>query len=115
LIDSVFTIQESEPLTHRLRQLLDAFARPRLTREDWIGALAVFLLVFVAIFPLVVPFILVENEQLAMRISNATGICLMFLGGLSFGRFTGSHSWRAGLVMVALGLAVVGIAVLLGA
>ena len=114
LIESVFTLQESEPLAYRLSQLPETSARPWLTREDWIGALAVFLLVFLAIFPLVVPFILIENDLLALRISNATAICLMFLAGHSFGRFTGSHPWRAGLVMVVLGLVVVGIAVLLG-
>jgi VIT1/CCC1 family predicted Fe2+/Mn2+ transporter len=68
--------------------------------------LGVFLLVFLAIFPLVVPFILIESDLLALRISNATAVCLMFFAGYSFGRFTGSHPWRAGLVMVALGLGV---------
>jgi hypothetical protein len=114
LIASVFTPQQFESLSRQLMQLPEPAARPRITREDWIGALGVFLLVFLAIFPLVVPFILIENDLLALRISNAIAIFLLFLAGYSFGRFTGSHPWRAGFVMVVLGLAVVGIAILLG-
>jgi VIT family len=114
LIESVITPQQFESLTHQLIALPEPPARPHLTREDWIGALAVFLLVFLAIFPLVVPFILIKNDLLALRISNVIAIYLMFIAGYSFGRFTGSHPWRAGLVLVVLGLVVVGIAVLLG-
>ena len=66
------------------------------------------------VFPLIVPFILIANDLLALRISNATAICLLFLAGYSFGCFTESHPWRAGLAMVVLGLVVVGIAVFLG-
>jgi VIT1/CCC1 family predicted Fe2+/Mn2+ transporter len=74
----------------------------------------VFLLVFLSMFPIVVPFILVRDAELALRASNGIALVLLFVAGYSFGRCTNAHPWRAGLVMVILGVAVVGVAVLLG-
>jgi VIT1/CCC1 family predicted Fe2+/Mn2+ transporter len=74
----------------------------------------VFLLVFLSMFPVVVPFIFVRNARLALRISNGIALALLFLAGYSFGRFTHSNSLRAGFAMVIFGVAVVGVAILLG-
>ena len=87
---------------------------PRLAKEDWLGALGVFLLVFLSLFPVVVPFIFISNARLALRISNVVALVLLFLAGYSFGRFTYSNPWRAGLSMVIFGIAVVAVAILLG-
>ena len=46
----------------RLKQLPEPPARARLQRDDWLGALGVFLLVFLSTFPVVIPF-LVMNER----------------------------------------------------
>ncbi len=95
-------------------QLPEPTEQPRLIQEDWIGALGVFLLVFLALFPIAVPFIVVPNAQLALWISDVIAIALLFLAGYFFGRFTNTHPWRAGFVMVVIGLLVVGVAILLG-
>ncbi len=114
LIASLLSPSQFESLRHKLAQLPEPTERPRLTREDWIGALGVFLLVFLSIFPVVIPFILIQNAPLALRISNAIAIALLFLAGYSFGRFTSTRPWRAGLVMVVFGVTVVAIAIVLG-
>lgn len=82
-------------------------------RDDCLAALAVFLLVFVAVLPVMVPFLVVEGVQTALRVSNAVAIVLLFLTGYAFGRESG-HPWRAGLSMVAVGLVLVAVALLLG-
>ena len=74
-----------------------------------------FLLVFLSLLPiLVVPFVVINNAQLPLRISNGIALALLLLAGYSFGRFTNSNPWRAGLVMVIFRFAVVVVAILLG-
>lgn len=87
---------------------------PRLAKEDWLGALGVFLLVFLSLFPVVVPFIFISNARLALRIFECGCSRAVFLAGYSFGRFTYSNPWRAGLSIVIFGIAVVAVAILLG-
>jgi VIT1/CCC1 family predicted Fe2+/Mn2+ transporter len=88
--------------------------RPQLTGRDWLGALSVCVLVILATFPVVVPFVVLENAQLALRISNAIAVVLLFLCGFDFARYAGLRPWATGLVMVAVGAALVGIAIALG-
>ncbi|TCR76716.1 VIT1/CCC1 transporter family protein [Rhizobium sp. BK376] len=85
----------------------------RVQAQDLAGSLAVFLLVFLLTFPVVAPFLFVSDAASALRASNMIGIGLMFATGYAFGRRTGAP-WRGGLVMVAVGLAMVAIAIALG-
>ena len=50
---------------------------------------------------------------LALRLSNTVAVALLFLTGFTFGRQVGSP-WRVGFLMVAVGLALVAIAMALG-
>jgi VIT1/CCC1 family predicted Fe2+/Mn2+ transporter len=111
---SLLEHQEIESLKGKLIQIPESTVWPRLAKEDWLGALGVFLLVFLSLFPVVVPFIFISNARLALRTSNVVALGLLFLAGYSFGRFTNSKPWRAGLSMVIFGIAVVAVAILLG-
>ncbi len=73
-----------------------------------------FLLVFLSTLPVVLPFVFVPRIQLAMRISNGVAIAMLFAAGHMLGRHGGVHPVRTGLVMVALGAALVGITIALG-
>ena len=86
----------------------------RLHREDWLGAVAVFLLVFLSTFPVVIPFLVFQNAQLALRTSNLVAIALMFVCGIWLGRHGGYRPWRTGMSIVVLGLVLVGITIALG-
>jgi len=55
-----------------------------------------------------------QKVMLAKRVSNAIAVGLLFLTGYAFGRCTGYHPNRMGLVMVGLGIVLVGITILLG-
>lgn len=114
LVGSLLQPQEIEWLREKLTKLPESTERPRLVKEDWIGAFGVFLLVFLSMFPVVVPFIFISNPLLALRISNGIAIVLLFLAGYSFGRFTNHNPWRAGLAIVIFGIMIVGVAILLG-
>lgn len=86
----------------------------RLTARDFKGALGVFLLVFASTFPVVLPFVFIADLRLAMRVSGAIAIVIMFRCGYVWGRYAGLVAWRSGLVMVLLGVAVELVIIALG-
>jgi hypothetical protein len=107
------------PELERIRQWM--VARPeqgveavRLTARDFRGALGVFLLVFASTFPVVLPFVFIADLRLAMRVSGAIAIVIMFRCGYAWGRYAGLVAWRSGLVMVLLGVAVEAVIIALG-
>ena len=89
-------------------------ARPNLTRTDWLGAAGICLLSFLSTFPVVIPFLLFEDTRLALRVSNAVAIAMLFLCGFILGRYAGFRPVPMGLFLVAFGSVQVGIAIALG-
>jgi VIT1/CCC1 family predicted Fe2+/Mn2+ transporter len=87
---------------------------PRLTKADWLGALAVCVTVFLSTLPVVIPFLFVSDVRLALRLSNVVAIAMLFLCGYALGHRVGRRPLSMGLVMVAVGLALAGTAILLG-
>jgi VIT1/CCC1 family predicted Fe2+/Mn2+ transporter len=88
--------------------------RASLKRDDFLGALACFLLVFLSTFPVVIPFLLMHDPMRALRFSNAIAIVLLFAAGYELAKASGFRPWRTGLVMVAIGAALVGLTIALG-
>lgn len=89
-------------------------ARARLQRRDFSSAVVVFLLVSATALPGVIPFLLLQDSHLALRVSNTVLILLLFLGGYRWGHYTDISPWRVGLIVMLLGLAMVLVAVALG-
>ena len=79
-----------------------------------LAAIGVFLLVFLSTFPVVIPFMFVGNAWLALRISNAVAVGMLFLSGYALGRHSGTSPWKVGLAMIALGVMLVLVALALG-
>lgn len=105
---------EIEAVRGRVLALTDVPARPRLKADDFLAALAVFLLVVASTFPVVLPFVFIEHVATAMTLSRAIALAMLFLGGLALGRYAGYGSWKAGLLMTALGTVVVAAVMALG-
>jgi VIT family protein len=106
--------EQLESMRQRLQQLPEPSYGPRLTKRDWTGALGLCLLSFLSTFPVVIPFLLLSEARLALRVSYAVAIVMLFGCGYVFGIRSGLRPWAAGLAMVAVGAALVGIAVALG-
>ena len=85
-----------------------------LTGEDLYGALASFWLVFVSCLPAAIPFLIFSEPQVALRVSNFLLIVGLFYVGQKWGDYAGKNRVVFGLAMVAVGLALVGVAILLG-
>ena len=78
--------------------------RPVLVTRDYLEAVAVFLLVVIATFPVVAPFVLTSDPALAMRLSQAISLAMLFLAGLVLGRYAGvPRPVGIGIVMAVLG------------
>src|SRR3954447_6452768 len=102
VIASVLEQAELEAIHRRLKELPEPPERAGWSKQDWLGALGVFLLVFVATFPVVIPFMFMHHVRPAMRVSNAVAITLLFLTGFAFGRMTGRRPWVVGILMIVL-------------
>lgn len=85
-----------------------------LGREDFLGALGVFLMVVAATFPVVIPFAVFDTPLVALRVSNLVALATLFAAGWTLGRYAGISRWLAGAVMAALGTLLVVVIIALG-
>jgi hypothetical protein len=105
---------EIEAVRARIVALPSLPDRPTLGRDDALAAVGIFLIVVLATFPVVIPFIVFEDVGTAMLASRVLALAMLFLGGLALGRYAGYGSWRTGFVMMGLGVALVVAIIALG-
>jgi len=113
-VAAVLKPADLEMLRNRLTALPEPPTQARLSGTDWIGAIGVFLLVFLSTLPVAVPFMCLQKTALALRISNAIAIGMLFLAGCAYGRCIGRSPGLIGLGMVGLGAVLVGLTIALG-
>ena len=106
--------EQLELMRQKLQRLPEPSPGPGLTKRDWTGALGLCLLSFLSTFPVVIPFLFLSDAKLALRVSYAVAIVMLFCCGYVFGIHSGLRPWAAGLSMVAVGGVLVGVAVALG-
>ena len=114
VVASIMDPAELETIRRRLMQLPEPPERAHLSTDEWLGSIGVFLIVFVSTFPVVIPFIVMQNVGPAMRVSNAIAIVMLFLTGYAYGSITGRHPWLVGLGMVVVGSILVAMTMALG-
>ena len=85
-----------------------------LRRSDLAGALVVFLLVSATALPGVIPFLVIADPDVALRVSNLVLVLLLFATGYVWAHRTHAGPWRIGLTVMLLGILMVGVAVALG-
>lgn len=84
-------------------------------REDFTAGLASVLVAVVAVAPSFVPlFLFRDNYALAIRLSNVVSFIILFIAGYEWGKYTGTNSWKTGLLVVAVGVLLVAVAIPLG-
>lgn len=113
LVASVLEPSDLESILRGLRRLPQAESAG-LTRSDVVGALGVFLLVFVSTFPVTIPFLFVHDIARAMRLSNAVALTMLLGAGAAYGRFIGRSPWAFSVGMAALGSVLVALTIALG-
>ena len=115
-LEALTTGEEREQV-HRCILALARRTQPRPVRvsgDDVLGGIAAALVVFLATVPIVVPFLVVPDANLATRLSNATGLVLLFGLGYLWAKFTGANPLRTGFGVAAVGVVLVVVTIALG-
>ena len=113
LIASVLDSSDLERVRQRLISVELEPGALTLSRQDWVAAFAVFLLVFLSTVPVALPFLLFADTATALWYSHAVALLLLFTAGYTLGAHWNKALW-SGLAMVALGVTLVAIALALG-
>jgi hypothetical protein len=113
-VASILQPSELDSIRQRLMELPCPASRGRFSQRDWIGAVAVFLLVFLSTIPVAVPFMLLSNARLAIRVSNIIAVGMLFFAGCAYGRSIGRSPYLLGISMVMLGVVLVALTMALG-
>jgi len=108
--------EHREALCGFILEYLTRSEPPRIsaTKDDLYGALGCFWLVFLSCLPAALPFLIFLEPTQALRVSNVLLIAMLFIVGQMWAQYAHTNRLIAGLVMVAIGLALVGVAILLG-
>jgi VIT1/CCC1 family predicted Fe2+/Mn2+ transporter len=114
VVASILQPAELETINQRLKQLHEHADLGRLHKSDWLGAIVVFLLVFLSTFPVVIPFLFMRDAVAALRISNGIAIVMLFVAGYAYGKSINRRPWLSGVSMVILGSSLVGLTIALG-
>jgi hypothetical protein len=86
----------------------------KLKKQDLLTGLACFLIVFGAALPIVVPFLFIANETVALRASNGLMLALLFVMGWRWAPFANMSRLKTGLTLLTLGIVLIGITIALG-
>jgi VIT1/CCC1 family predicted Fe2+/Mn2+ transporter len=90
------------------------FETPGVHREDLLGGVAVALVIVLATFPIVVPYLVMPDPTVAVRVSNAIALTLLFLLGVRWGQIVGGRPVRIGTGLTLVGLVLVIVTIALG-
>jgi VIT1/CCC1 family predicted Fe2+/Mn2+ transporter len=101
------------------RSVLSALRRTegepvRVRGEDLLGGVAVALIILIATLPVVVPFVLVRDPHVAVRLSNLVALTQLLLLGWRWGQLVGGRSWRIAVGLTGLGMLLVLLTIALG-
>ena len=97
LVDAVMYVVRATTSRVREANLGQGDGSPILTARLFAEAFAVFVMVVLGTFPVVIPFLLTDDAVLAMRISRAVTVVLLFVAGFQLARHAGyARPWLAG-------------------
>jgi len=82
--------------------------------RDLRGAIGVFFIVFLSTVPVAIPFAIIHEGALAMRVSNGIALLLLFLSGWYLGKQTGFRPFLLGFWMTIIGIGLVALTMVLG-
>jgi VIT1/CCC1 family predicted Fe2+/Mn2+ transporter len=106
--------EEIEGMRRRILALPDP-GRTSLGRDDYLAAFGVFLLVVLATFPVVIPFLLTSDTSLAMQGSRVVTVGMLFIAGFALGRQAGhAHPVRTGALIALFGVVLIVVVKALG-
>jgi VIT1/CCC1 family predicted Fe2+/Mn2+ transporter len=83
--------------------------------RHFVEALGIFVAVVIATFPVVVPFMVLDDVARAMRVAQAITLAMLFVAGFALGRYAGyARPARVGFLMAAFGALLITVVMALG-
>lgn len=113
-IAGLMTDQELDAISQRIKALPTPATRHVLTLSDLVAGIEIFLLVFLCTFPVALPFGVIDDLALAMRVSNGIALLLLFVGGFLLARYAGFRRIPTALIYTVIGVVLVSITMALG-
>jgi len=104
----------------RLHQTVLAAARrtaptwPRVARDDLLGGVAVALIILLSTLPIVVPYLVIRNATVAVRLSSLVALIELFLVGAWWARVVGGRWLHIASGLTLIGVVLVFITIALG-
>lgn len=92
----------------------EQFEPARIHREDLLGGAAVALVILLATFLVVAPYLLVPDPNVAVRISHSIALILLFLLGARWAQLVGGNWFRIASGLTLFGVVLVLITIALG-
>jgi len=115
ILDALDEEEQNRALDFLYAGLKDAdIPETKILREDWFAALGALLLNFGATVPATIPFLVIADWRVALRVSNVVIIIMMFFVGYRFASYIHANPWKIGGMLVLLGSLMVAIAIALG-
>ncbi|MCU0272599.1 MAG: hypothetical protein MUE34_05135 [Acidimicrobiales bacterium] len=114
---SLFEDEELDRLAERLLAVARTTPAPdhvQLRRSDLAPLAASVVLNVAATVPATLALVLIDDWRVALRVSNALIVGMLFLAGYGWGRAAGFRPWRSGLTLLTIGVGMVVLAVALG-
>jgi VIT1/CCC1 family predicted Fe2+/Mn2+ transporter len=103
-----------EQVRNKLASMPHTSIDVRLKLRDIKEAIAIFFLIFISTFPVVIPFLFIHDTKLALRVSNLVAIVMMFFCGWQVANYVGYNKWKMSISVVAVGIFLVAITIILG-
>jgi len=113
-LGSLLTPEELKSISTRIIELPEPEKKDLLTIRDFYSGLQIFLLVFLCTLPVALPFALIQDVALAIRVSNGVALTLLFIGGYRLARYAGFRPLLTGLVYALIGVLLVALTMMLG-
>jgi VIT1/CCC1 family predicted Fe2+/Mn2+ transporter len=92
----------------------EAPKKAALQRGDLLGGAAVALVILMATFPILLPYLLIADTTRAVRLSELIAVTGLFLLGFQWGRLVSANPWKMGAALTVIGGILVGVTILLG-
>lgn len=114
LMGNLMDDSELDGMGNKMKRLPELRIKNTLTVKDFLIAVEIFFLVFLSTFPVVLPFLFFSEINVALRVSNAVAILLMFAAGYSLAKYSGLRPFKTALIYTGLGLLLVAMTLILG-
>jgi hypothetical protein len=114
VIASLLNDDEVDRITLRLKTYPKPNRVDMLSKADLVSAFQIFLLVFICTLPVALPFGIFEDVSVAMRVSNAIALILLFIGGNRLAVYAGFRPLLTSVLYAVIGVVLVFITMALG-